>query len=80
MGKKLTDLNQYVSIITNTDQKWFVMFEHTLNYLSFGYVRSPQLECYFSSFFFFFIIFLRLSTFETSKRTVFKVWAIEDVR
>ena len=40
--------------------------EHTINWLSRGYVHLSQLEFYFlfSYFFFFFIIFLRLSTFK----------------
>ena len=30
MGKKLTSLNQYISVITDIDEKWFVIFEHTI--------------------------------------------------
>ena len=47
-----------------------MVFEHTINCFSFGYVRLPQLEYYFSSFlsvfffFFFFLILLWLSTFK----------------
>ena len=48
MVKKVTSLNRYISIITHIDEKWFVIFEHTINHLSFGYVRFPQLEYYFS--------------------------------
>ena len=65
-GQKVTILNRYISVITGIDEKWFVIFEHTINCLSFGYVHLPQLEYYFSSFFsyffFFFILLLRLST------------------
>ena len=57
-------LNRYISVITDIDEKWFVIFKHTINWLSFGYVRLPQLEYYFSYFFFFFLILLRLSTFK----------------
>ena len=56
-GKKL-NLNRYISVITNIDVTWFVIFEHTMNRLSFGYVRLPQLEYYFSSFASFFLLFL----------------------
>ena len=67
MGRKWMILNQYISVITDIDEKWFVIFEHTINHLSLGYVCLPQLEYYFFSFFllfFFFIILLRLSTFK----------------
>ena len=57
MDQKWAILNRYISVITNIDEKWFVIFEHTINHLSFGYVRLPQLEYYFSSFFFFFLTF-----------------------
>ena len=30
--------------IAGIDEKWFVIFEHTTNHLSFGYVHLPQLE------------------------------------
>ena len=33
-GQKLTNLNQYILIITNINKKWFVIFEHTINHLS----------------------------------------------
>ena len=67
-GQKVDILNRYISIITDFDGKEFVIFEHTINHLSFGYVGSPQLEYYFFSFFlgfsFFFFFLLRLSTFK----------------
>ena len=56
-----------MSVITDIDENGFVTFEHTINCLFFGYVRLPQLEYYFSSFFlfsYFFVIFLRLCTFK----------------
>ena len=34
MGKKLTVLNRYISIIVDIDEKWFVIFEHTINHIS----------------------------------------------
>ena len=43
-GQKLTNLNRYISVITYLDEKWFVVFEHTINHLSFGYVCLPQLK------------------------------------
>ena len=54
--KKLTNLNQYILVITDIDEKCFVVFEHTINHLSFGYVRLFQLEYYFSCFGFFFLL------------------------
>ena len=57
MGKKLMNLNRYISVITNIDEKWFVIFAHTINHLPFGYVRLPQLENYFSCFASFSLLF-----------------------
>ena len=50
MGKNLKNLNRYILVITDIDEKWFAVFEHTMNRLSFGYVWLPQLENYFSCF------------------------------
>ena len=50
MGKKLTNLNQYISVVTDIAKKWFVIFEHTIKQLSLGYVRLPQIEYNFSCF------------------------------
>ena len=47
-GQKVTSLNRYILVITDIDEKWFVVFEHTINHLSFGYVRLSQSENYFS--------------------------------
>ena len=41
MFKKLTSLNQCISEITDIDEKWLVIFEYTINHLSFGDVRLP---------------------------------------
>ena len=42
-----------------------MLFEHTTNRLSLGYVRLPQTEYYFFLFsYFFFLFLLRLSTFK----------------
>ena len=38
-GQKMDDFKQYISVNTDFDGKWFVLFEHTINCLSFGYVR-----------------------------------------
>ena len=62
MGKKLTNLNRYISVATDIDEKWFVVFDHTINHLSFGYGRLPQFEYYFSSFAPFFTFFLLSSS------------------
>ena len=53
MGKKLPSLNRYIFVITDIDEKWFVIFEHTINHLSFGYVRLSQPEYYLSCSIFF---------------------------
>ena len=57
MGRKRTILNRYISVIIDIDEKWFVIFEHTINCLSFGYVHLPQLEYYFLFFLTFFFFF-----------------------
>ena len=57
MGKSFTNLNRYISVITNVDEKLFVIFEHTINHLSLGYVHLSQLEHYFSRFVSFFDCF-----------------------
>ena len=57
MGKKLTSLNRYISVITDIDEKYVVVFEHNINHLSFGYVGLSQLENYFSCFAFFLLTF-----------------------
>ena len=76
MDKTLTIL-----IITDIDEKWFLIFEHNINRLSFGYVRLLQLEYYFSfSFLFFTSFFFPYYLLLTAKRTVFNAWAIEDIR
>ena len=54
----------YLDLITDIDEKWFAIFELTINHLSLGYVRLPQLEYNFScfaSFFFFFCRYLLLN-------------------
>ena len=52
MGKKLTNLNQYIVVVVDIDEKWFVIFQRTINHLSFDYVRLPQ-----SDFFSFILLF-----------------------
>ena len=69
MGKKLMSLNRYISVITDIDAKWFVVFEHIINCLSFGYVRLPNLKTLFLVLHLFFLLFvflflLPLSTFK----------------
>ena len=41
LGKKLTNLNLNILVRTDIDEKWIVIFEHTINHLSFGYVCLP---------------------------------------
>ena len=64
MSRKWTILNRYISVNTNFDEKWFVIFKHTINLLSFGYVRLPQPKYYFPFFFLVFFFLFRLSTFK----------------
>ena len=61
------NLNRYISIVTDIDEKWFVVFYHTINHLSFGYVRLPQFKYFFfvlHLFLLFFLFLLPLSTFK----------------
>ena len=62
MGKNLTNLNRYISVITDIEEKRFVIFEYTVNHLSVDYVCLPQLEYYLSCFLFpyFFAFFFLL--------------------
>ena len=62
MGKKLTNLNRYISVTINIDEKWFVIIELTVNYLSFGDVCLPQLEYDFCCFTSFFLLFFSFSS------------------
>ena len=42
-GQKVDEFELiYLGNYTDIDEKWFVVFEHTNNRLSFGYVRLPQ--------------------------------------
>ena len=61
--KKLTNLNQYISVMTDIDEKWFVILELTINQLSFDYVRLAQLGNYFSCSVIFFLTFCFLFFF-----------------
>ena len=56
--QKLSKLNRYILVVTSIDEKRFVVFEHTINHLSYGYVCLPQLEYFFSCFAPFFLLFL----------------------
>ena len=55
MGKKLANLNRLIWVIIDIDEKWFVVFEHTIDHLAFGYVRLTQQENQFFLFCFFFL-------------------------
>ena len=50
MIKKLANLNRLIWVITDIDEKWFVVFEHTIDHLAFGYVRLTQQEKHFFCF------------------------------
>ena len=41
--KKFTNLNRYISVSTDIDEKSFVIFERTLNHLFF-WLRSSEME------------------------------------
>ena len=73
VGRKRTSLNRYISVNTDIDEKWFVILEHTINWLCFGYANfsfTPTwilfffFFTFFLLFFLFFIILLRLFTFK----------------
>ena len=56
-----TNLNAYMSVSTDIDEKRFVAFEHIINHLCFGYVCLPYLNTFcsfFLNFFFFSYLFL----------------------
>ena len=65
----------YISVITDINKKWFVIFELTINHLSFGYGRLLQLEYHLFCFLFFFNFFsssLTLSPFKPLNRLYLK--------
>ena len=81
MGKKLTNLNRYISVITDIDKKWLVIFLRAIiNHLSFGDVHLPQFEYHFSCFvsFFFFFFFCRYLLLNRETHLL-KVTSIEDI-
>ena len=62
MGKKLTSLKRYISVITAFDEKKFVIFIHTINHFLFGYDHLPRLQYFFFLFWqFFFLTFFLFS-------------------
>ena len=65
-GRFWTDISRWLPFLMENNLS-FVLFEHTINRLSFIYVCLPQPEYYFFSFFLLFFLFfflLRLSTFK----------------
>ena len=84
MGKKSTSLNRHISLITDNDKKWFVIFGHTINQLSFGvcsFAPTWILVFLFCIFFFLFSFSSRSIYFQTANRTVFKkVSSKENIR
>ena len=77
MGRKWTILNQYISVNTDIDGKWLVIFEHIFNRLLVVMFVYPNLNTIFLLFFLF--LFWAIY-FQTAKRTAFKIWAIEDIK
>ena len=66
MDKKLTNLNQSILVITDTDEKRFVLFKYNINRLLLVMFIYPDWNTIFVSFFllFFFLFLLELSTFK----------------
>ena len=56
-GQKVDEFEPIYLGSYNTDEKWFVVFEHTINHLSFVCVCLPQLGYYFTCFSPFFLLF-----------------------
>ena len=71
MSRKLMNLNQYISVVTDMDKKWFVVFEHTINRLFLFMFVYPNLNTItifpvlHLFFFLFFLFLLLLSTFKS---------------
>ena len=69
-GYKVDEFEPIYLINSNIDEKWFLVFERTINHLSFGNVRLLQLDyqyyfsCFLSFFLLFFLFLLPLSTFK----------------
>ena len=66
MGKKLTNLNRYISVITDIDEKWFLGLLSTTFLLL--CLFTPTLIAYYFLFFIFFqfvFFLLPLSTFKS---------------
>ena len=68
MGKKLTNLNRFISVIIDIDEKWFVIFEHTINHLflaMFVYLNLNTIfHALFLFYYFFFLLLPMLSIFK----------------
>ena len=60
IGRKWMILNQYILVNTDFDGKWFVIFEHTINCLSFSYVPFTLTKIILLFFFFFFSDYVAL--------------------
>ena len=60
MGKKLTSLNRYISVITLFDKKWCIIFKHTINRLFLVLFVYPNLNTSFLALAIFFSNFLIL--------------------
>ena len=63
VGKNLKNFNRCISVITDVDKKWFVVFEHlstTFLLVMFVYLNLKAFYC-FVSFFFFFSSYLLLN-------------------
>ena len=82
MGKKLTNLNRYISVRTDIDETWFVIFDYTTIVFLFIVFVYSNLKLYFLFVFFFFLtfFFFHATLFQIAKRTVLKVLAMEDIR
>ena len=68
MGKKLTNLNRYISVITDVDEKWFVILSTLSTTFLLVMFVYPNLKAIFLVLFLFFLLFflilLALATFK----------------
>ena len=65
--QKVDNLKRYIAIISDIDEKWFVIFEHTINHFFLIMFVYPKLNAVFSVlhlFSYVFSFFLPLSTFK----------------
>ena len=62
--QKFANLNLFSSVTTGIDEKWFVIFENTINHFSFRYVCLPNLNILLFFLFCICFFFLPLTPFK----------------